>query len=1001
MSVPPAGWRRPVAGRVVSGLALLCARRAGLPPALVRAAFAVLCLCGLGLVLGAGLFDRALLGSAPDPGLRALLCGLGLVFLCAYPLLSLALPEEGVPRRWDFGSSAGAVLLALLAGQAVGVLVAPFWGSAREAWAARGASGCLTWPRDHAARVGFGGKDLLLVLFFLSAGISLFRLRAGLARFFRAMHTGVTLVALTTLTVTAGVLVPQIDGFEDPAQRVDLAREHEDYLLFAAQGYQKLPRELQDGHEQYQAFRWAEGYFLYHLLHLYGLGMPTVPLAPHMEQGLERFGLRYGQEEAQNRRKEMSAALNGQEKITEIGVFLHDHEHALWRAFELSTLLELNRVYKSHWFATLLGLLGTSVFLSAVKGWRWRGAELSRALGCGLVAGGFAVLLKLSSALHLPWADLLLLAAVMAAAGAALGAGLPRQTLSLQKVGFLVVHAGLVLLLVGGGVSKLFTERGLLVLNRGEPPQDTYLAHFDGRNRKRLPFAVRLDHFARQDWRALEVHFLEEEFTSRVPRYTLWEGRSIELDHAPRASGETRPRLRLDVLELHDRAQVGLPFVAEAEPGAEGIAVAELLVGPRGVDEAAARRCYLPPMVRPFMTYRDEVLRDPGGAFRLAAAWGPDPGAPFPRRADEPRDPDVLEGVGDGMLGHLEVTVVGKGDGTPRELPIHLGQSLELDGGYRLRVVDACADFGPGRGDRQGSTHPLPLAAQPYGFAAVWVELSAPDGGPGERRLVVEGIDAVEHGAQADYFYPEVVLRLAWDAWTAPGPPRYRLCWGGAEEPWLLGEDGSRSPVLPGRPLELPGETDVVPRQLLQRAVFEKNLEFLPPSRPADGWDADFYARLPRGLELRVVEEPGTAAEQARVVRLATTDELQSDLWFSPDGRFALRFVENREMLPFEWRSVLSIFERDGTGRLREVPLGSERAREIRVNDYLYYRGYRLFQTDANVDLPDYSGIGVVFDPGIPLVLTGMYTIIAGTVLAFLVRPIVLGRRMTRKEATT
>ena len=105
-----------------------------------------------------------------------------------------------------------------------------------------------------------------------------------------------------------------------------------------------------------------------------------------------------------------------------------------------------------------------------------------------------------------------------------------------------------------------------------------------------------------------------------------------------------------------------------------------------------------------------------------------------------------------------------------------------------------------------------------------------------------------------------------------------------------------------------------------------------------------------------------------------------------------LRFLENTEMLPFEWRSVLSIIEHDNAGRPYEVPLGSEREREIRVNDYFYYRGYRFFQTNAAPEAPTYSGIGVVYDPAIPIVLLGMYAIIAGATIAFLVRPIVKGK---------
>ena len=101
---------------------------------------------------------------------------------------------------------------------------------------------------------------------------------------------------------------------------------------------------------------------------------------------------------------------------------------------------------------------------------------------------------------------------------------------------------------------------------------------------------------------------------------------------------------------------------------------------------------------------------------------------------------------------------------------------------------------------------------------------------------------------------------------------------------------------------------------------------------------------------------------------------------------------------PFDWRSVLAVWEPGPDGRLTKVDAGSKKEREIRVNDYFTYRGYRFFQTNATPEDPTYSGIGVVYDPGIPIVLLGMYTIIAGTVLAFLVRPIVTARR--RKEAS-
>ena len=69
------------------------------------------------------------------------------------------------------------------------------------------------------------------------------------------------------------------------------------------------------------------------------------------------------------------------------------------------------------------------------------------------------------------------------------------------------------------------------------------------------------------------------------------------------------------------------------------------------------------------------------------------------------------------------------------------------------------------------------------------------------------------------------------------------------------------------------------------------------------------------------------------------------------------------------------------------------------MNDYLVYRGYRFFQTNADARVPSYSGIGVVYDPGIPYVLYGMWLTIFGTVVAFLLRPIAETRAKRAKVA--
>jgi hypothetical protein len=116
--------------------------------------------------------------------------------------------------------------------------------------------------------------------------------------------------------------------------------------------------------------------------------------------------------------------------------------------------------------------------------------------------------------------------------------------------------------------------------------------------------------------------------------------------------------------------------------------------------------------------------------------------------------------------------------------------------------------------------------------------------------------------------------------------------------------------------------------------------------------------------------------------------------YVGPDGAGRLLFLrlrEDLEDLPVEWRSKLSMLVADAAHGFREEATG-----EIRVNDYFTFGGYRFFQTNANPNDPTYSGVGVVYDPGIEMVLTGLYLVAAGTIVVFLVRPLFERRR---KEA--
>jgi hypothetical protein len=364
------------------------------------------------------------------------------------------------------------------------------------------------------------------------------------------------------------------------------------------------------------------------------------------------------------------------------------------------------------------------------------------------------------------------------------------------------------------------------------------------------------------------------------------------------------------------------------------------------------------------------------------------------------------------MLGVLEIEVAKERQVEPEVVPIQIGSSFKTLGGYAIRVVDASRNVKFER-DGDGQAYPRfdtePLDEQTDGIRAVRIEITGP-GGRTETRVVIEGIDASKVlNLQSSYAFDGLVTRLRWNGWTAPGGPRFVLAFGaqhaaaggraGSVRARLLDELGREFPVEVGSALPMPGDGALVVKGIYARGMLAPNLTVLPDETRSDGWDEDFYSTAPRGIELDVIRDPDTPQERRERVLMATTEENGSNVWASADGRFALVFVENSEMMPFEWRSVLSILERDGEGKPFVVDLGPEHRREIRVNDYFQYGGYRFFQTNADSRFPTYSGVGVVYDPGIPVVLLGMYAIIAGMVIAYILRPIVLAAR--RPQAAT
>lgn len=866
--------------------------------------------------------------------------------------MSEATESSERPRefKWGFASAALVILVLMIVGQFVGTLVERLTMHA-GAWAGR----------EWLLVAVIGGFSVSTIAF-------LFLQRAAVFKFFRSMHVGVALVSWSLVAVAAGVLVPQIDNFEDATERVPSVSDIDDEVFYALLPLPAPDDEMLDEQQrisvaaqtdrvlagltadqktriqryksQYLTFRWAEGYFLYHLKHPYGWGMPKPGgLTAEQKVGLERFGNKYGQEERTNREKQMKAAFGGRAISQEIGSFIRRNETRFRAAFDVCTTMHLNRTYKSHWFATLLGLLFVGIFSNTFK-------------------------------------------------------GAPSSWLSTRKVGYVTVHIGVMTLLLGGAISKANTVRGILNLDLRQGPTDKFLAYFDRNKPRWMPFSIKLDRFARRDWKTLEVGFLDEQFKSNPPQYTLWPGRTVDLDFVESKDGDKRPRIRLEVVSVHERARVGTGGFEEAPIDERGMTLGPQVTlavtpGRPGEDApGASRRWQLSPLIA-----QRRLLYDPDVPFRMLAVFDQDPAVV---RA-------ALTGVDEQRMGWLSMRTTGTNEVEARPVAVKVGDVIDAPGGYKIRVARCVPAFQLDHESNKEIVDERPIGLVYPANPAAMLEITPPDGGTVEYRPVLERIDYEDAELRKELRFKDLVVNFTWDRWSAPGPERVVLSWDTKGRATLYASDGSATQADVKAPLTLPGGARVVLEDLFVNARPTRKVELDPAAPVIAGphFDESFYATDPTGVEVRVTTDPGTPDEKSEVIVMASTEESFANQWLSPDRRFYLSYYHNDRAFPFEWRSVLSVWKKDASGRFTQVDAGSEEDREIRVNDYFHYGGYRFFQTNADARFPTYSGIGVVYDPGIPIVLAGMYLTILGTILAFIVRPISEAYGKRKKASVT
>lgn len=759
-----------------------------------------------------------------------------------------------------------------------------------------------------------------------------------IVEFFLSIRVGIAVLVFFALGSVASVLVHP----RDPDRYLDRGPEDQE----------RMHRE---------DFAWATGYFLYHLSRPYGIGMPRFEVPSEAEKGLRRIAAQYGARVANQERSGMRTALNGQVRGDEIRDFIARNRTSLDRAYNVCRFLQLNGTrsgkgaWTSDWFTALMILLFAVVLTNTFR----RG--IARAVAQG-DPGTFGFLPALPAALL--W-DL-------------------RSLFSLQRIGFLVTHLGVLTSLAGGLLSKATEERGVVKLSvdpvRELIPRESYRFQlYSGGVRTFDPtFAVRLAAF-RADYRDnLEIQFLDSPSKARtIPRYRFfeaWKGRSIGLEFDE--NGEGNPKTIVRVLDHYPRADVRLEL---EERGPQE--------SPRHALEAAG-----PALRVGFAMGAEGRLVDAGGAYlfpgdtELSQLYDlPGIRIRLETVANEEAQSERLAASFEGeALGRLGV-VVGDDAVTPAVSgDIAVGREFAFDtpqGQATIKILRALPDarLSP---SAAGSLEPqfanLSPEDVPPLHPGIQCLVTPPRGREGTAwfyenpRDAIGGADGAIHvgGARVRVF-------LLWDRWRSPARVRYRLVTGpGLPLKFVKVGTSSAEEIRIGQAIPLDGGT------LLRVEARADRPKLVPVVTPVAGdRDADkvfFDTSRPPAARIEV-EGPEGRAE----FTLAAT-ELADEAVYG--GRLKLRFFENTFELPREWKSKLEFLEPDAEGKEWVV----KSTQTIRVNDYAKYRGYRFFQTDANHQLPGYSGVGVVKDDGIELVLVGLYAVVFGVAYVFLVKPLVL-----------
>ena len=566
--------------------------------------------------------------------------------------------------------------------------------------------------------------------------------------------------------------------------------------------------------------------------------------------------------------------------------------------------------------------------------------------------------------------------------------GLRRQ-LKPGRWGFLATHAGVMLVCVGGLLSRIDEQRGIMNTNIGKVKeqwqtwgQEWRDFHGNSTHEGEPPFKVRLDAFRADPHDVLSINYLSTnprtgardfEFPlDAQPEERVWDGRVLKYDYKRSDSGNlSEPQFTIRVNKVIRQSDFD-PTLQKAGEGEMAIPKARL-----ALVTADGKHLHEMPALMPGI-YGVLTHALSGSRVRLTEA------------ADLNAAKIALSEVPKQRYGNL-IRAAADADTRNHDITPGLVFTDETEhGNYNIEVLQVLpsltlleskdGEFTVAEMDRD-------IAYIEPNNAAVELMITRDDGKT-ERRWVLEQ----DVSNQLPIEFVDLRYQFHWDRWAAGAKQRYLLMMGPAGELWWgeVGKPESVKSVKAGDQLAL-GEPvlfdDSIPVEEQLRIV-----QALPDASPYPAYtqveNADFFDTSPAAALLEFTYPDADGSMVTDEVWMRTKDGYyRHDIAYTGlDGNpreVVVLFGEQRSGMPIEWKSKLTILEEDAQGNWSETQQGM-----VRVNDYLEYKGYRFFQTNHDPRDPTYSGIGVVYDPGIEWVLTGFYLVMFGTIVVFLIKPI-------------